>query len=59
MTTATLEPTEAANAMSFDEIQAFLYAEARALDDREWDTWLTFYHKDCRSGCRPGMTRTS
>ena len=21
--------------------EAFLYAEARALDDRDWDTWLT------------------
>ena len=31
----------------FDEIQAFLHAEARALDDREWDAWLAFYHKDC------------
>ncbi|MCU9849002.1 benzoate 1,2-dioxygenase small subunit [Defluviimonas sp. WL0024] len=47
MSTATLERNETGNTMTFDEIQAFLYAEARALDDREWDTWLTFYHKDC------------
>ena len=26
-----------------DEVQAFLYAEARALDDREWDAWLACY----------------
>ena len=47
MSTATLDRTDADAAMSFDEIQAFLYAEARALDDRDWDTWLAFYHKDC------------
>lgn len=29
-----------------DEIQSFLYREARALDDRDWDTWLTYYHDD-------------
>lgn len=46
MTTATLE-RPAAKTITFNEIQAFLFAEARALDDREWDTWLTFYHKDC------------
>jgi 3-phenylpropionate/cinnamic acid dioxygenase small subunit len=27
-------------------IEAFLYAEARALDDRDWDTWLAFYAPD-------------
>jgi len=47
MNTATLEHTDAAASLSYDEIQAFLFAEARALDDREWDAWLTFYHKDC------------
>ena len=47
MTTATLERTAPAAAMSITEIEAFLYAEARALDDRDWDTWLTFYHQDC------------
>ena len=26
--------------------EAFLYAEARALDDRDWDTWLAFYALD-------------
>ena len=59
MSIATLERPATTTALSFAEIQAFLHAEARALDDRDWDTWLTFYHKDCRSGCRPGMTRTS
>jgi benzoate/toluate 1,2-dioxygenase beta subunit len=26
--------------------EAFLYAEARALDDRDWDAWLAFYAPD-------------
>lgn len=47
MDTATLERTDAGTAMNFEAIQAFLYAEARALDDRDWDTWLGFYHDDC------------
>lgn len=47
MSTETLERTAPKTGMSFDEIQAFLYSEARALDDRDWDTWLTFYHQDC------------
>ncbi|MCI4662482.1 MAG: benzoate 1,2-dioxygenase small subunit [Neomegalonema sp.] len=33
--------------MSYNDIQAFLFAEARCLDDREWDEWLTYYHADC------------
>lgn len=45
MTTLELEP--AVRSLSYEEIQAFLYAEARALDDREWDDWLAFYHEDC------------
>ncbi|WP_254275891.1 benzoate 1,2-dioxygenase small subunit [Halomonas sp. 3H] len=32
--------------LSYHEIQAFLYREARLLDDREWDEWLTCYSKD-------------
>jgi benzoate/toluate 1,2-dioxygenase subunit beta len=31
----------------FLKIQAFLFAEARALDDRQFDEWLEFYHPDC------------
>ncbi len=27
-----------------NEIQAFLYKEARFLDDRQWDEWLKLYH---------------
>lgn len=29
------------------DICAFLYREARLLDDREWDEWLTLYAEDC------------
>ena len=43
----TLELDRPAKTLSFDQIQAFLYAEARALDDRQWDHWLTFYRDDC------------
>jgi benzoate/toluate 1,2-dioxygenase subunit beta len=31
----------------FNKIQAFLYSEARCLDDRQWDNWLEHYHSDC------------
>ncbi len=34
------------NLLSHDALCAFLYAEARALDDRDFDTWITFYHPD-------------
>jgi benzoate/toluate 1,2-dioxygenase beta subunit len=33
-------------ALGYDAVTQFLYAEARALDDRDFETWLTFYHKD-------------
>lgn len=32
--------------MNFEQIQAFVYREARLLDDREWDEWLKCYHED-------------
>ncbi|MCI5041207.1 MAG: benzoate 1,2-dioxygenase small subunit [Donghicola eburneus] len=47
MNTATLERTSTGASMTYEEIQAFLFAEARALDDRDWDTWLSFYHDKC------------
>ncbi|WP_428929414.1 benzoate 1,2-dioxygenase small subunit [Marinibacterium sp. SX1] len=47
MTLATLDRPDTAPAFDFDQLQSFLFAEARALDDRDWDTWLTFYHADC------------
>jgi benzoate/toluate 1,2-dioxygenase beta subunit len=32
--------------ISLSAVEAFLYAEARALDDRDWDAWLAFYAPD-------------
>jgi len=32
--------------LSYEAIQSFVYQEARALDDRNWDTWLSFYAED-------------
>ncbi|WP_159981451.1 MULTISPECIES: benzoate 1,2-dioxygenase small subunit [unclassified Novosphingobium] len=39
--TAVLEQSRAA--LSYGDICAFLYREARLLDDREWDEWLECY----------------
>ena len=30
--------------MTIEQVQAFLYREARLLDDRQWDEWLACYH---------------
>ncbi|WP_280554021.1 benzoate 1,2-dioxygenase small subunit [Halomonas sp. 25-S5] len=32
--------------ISYHDIQAFLYREARLLDDRQWDDWLACYRQD-------------
>ncbi|AFL53966.1 benzoate/toluate 1,2-dioxygenase beta subunit [Sinorhizobium fredii] len=32
--------------ISYEDICAFLYKEARLLDDRQWDEWLTCYAQD-------------
>ncbi|MFC6668783.1 benzoate 1,2-dioxygenase small subunit [Marinobacterium aestuariivivens] len=32
--------------ISYEEVRNFLYAEARSLDDKQWDQWLEFYSKD-------------
>ncbi|QAA98388.1 MULTISPECIES: benzoate 1,2-dioxygenase small subunit [Agrobacterium tumefaciens complex] len=32
--------------VSYETVCAFLYREARLLDDREWDEWLTCYAAD-------------
>ena len=29
--------------ITLDEVKAFLYAEARYLDDKDWDAWLALY----------------
>jgi benzoate/toluate 1,2-dioxygenase beta subunit len=40
--TVTATPTR----ISVDEIEKFLYAEARMLDDRDFEGWLECYHVD-------------
>jgi benzoate/toluate 1,2-dioxygenase subunit beta len=40
---AALQSIPSARSISIEEVQQFLYAEARALDDREWDSWLACY----------------
>ena len=32
--------------ISYEALQAFLFREARLLDDKEWEEWLTLYHPD-------------
>ncbi|PXX94617.1 benzoate 1,2-dioxygenase small subunit [Halomonas sp. LBP4] len=32
--------------INYQDIQAFLYREARLLDDRQWDEWLACYRQD-------------
>ncbi len=32
--------------LSYEALQAFVYAEARALDEQRWIDWLTFYADD-------------
>ena len=33
--------------LSYENICAFLYKEARLLDDRDWDSWLALYDEQC------------
>ncbi|KAB2925047.1 MAG: benzoate 1,2-dioxygenase small subunit [Dechloromonas sp.] len=33
--------------ISHENLCAFLYKEARLLDDRDWDAWLALYASDC------------
>lgn len=32
--------------ISYEEIRDFLYSEQRALDDKEWDSWLEHYDEE-------------
>lgn len=32
--------------MNIEQVQAFLFREARLLDDKQWDEWLSCYHPD-------------
>lgn len=40
---AALKSVPQAHLLTIEEVQAFLYAEARALDDKDWDAWLACY----------------
>jgi benzoate/toluate 1,2-dioxygenase subunit beta len=40
---AALQSVPKSRTITIDDVQQFLYAEARALDDREWDAWLACY----------------
>ena len=35
-----------APALTVEEVQQFLYREARFLDDKEWEKWLALYAPD-------------
>lgn len=41
-----LDHTPASTGLDMNTICAFLYREARLLDDRQWDEWLTCYAPD-------------
>ncbi len=40
---AALQSVPKSRTATVEEVQQFLYAEARALDDRDWDAWLACY----------------
>jgi benzoate/toluate 1,2-dioxygenase subunit beta len=40
---AALQSLSPSRAVAIEAVQQFLYAEARALDDRDWDSWLACY----------------
>jgi benzoate/toluate 1,2-dioxygenase beta subunit len=43
----TLEtPRTPEGSLSVEDVRQFLFAEARALDDKDWDAWLAFYAPD-------------
>jgi benzoate/toluate 1,2-dioxygenase subunit beta len=42
----TINTIERPATLGLEDVTHLLYAEARALDDRDFETWLTFYHKD-------------
>jgi benzoate/toluate 1,2-dioxygenase subunit beta len=41
-----MSATLSADVLSIEDIRAFLYREARLLDDRQWDAWLELYAPD-------------
>ena len=43
---ATIEVPARADVFTIEDARQFLYREARALDDRDWDAWLALYAPD-------------
>ena len=43
---ATIEAPARAAALTLQDVQQFLYREARFLDDKDWDSWLALYAPD-------------
>jgi benzoate/toluate 1,2-dioxygenase beta subunit len=46
MAIMTENPRTATASLSIEDVQQFLYREARCLDDRDWDGWLAHYAPD-------------
>jgi benzoate/toluate 1,2-dioxygenase beta subunit len=44
---ATIEAAPVGAILSLQDVQQFLYREARCLDDKDWDGWLAHYAPDC------------
>ncbi len=45
--------------LNLEQVRQFLYYEARLLDDRQWDEWLSCTARRWSTGCRRGATMTS
>ena len=43
---AAIEAPARAAALTLQDVQQFLYREARFLDDKDWDSWLALYAPD-------------
>ena len=43
---ATIEAAPAGAILTLQDVQQFLYREARCLDDKDWDGWLAHYAPD-------------
>ena len=46
MSTVLKKPQTEPATLSVEEVQQFLYREARFLDDKEWESWLELYAPD-------------
>jgi benzoate/toluate 1,2-dioxygenase beta subunit len=46
MSTTLENPKAATAALSVEDVTQFLYREARSLDDKDWESWLSFYAPD-------------